>query len=223
MIDGIAIFDLDGTLFRTETISVPAVQEAFTAHDLTPPAVEEICAMFGRRSGAYREFLRGRCPDELAEQVEKHALQRELELAAEGGELYPNVREALHSLRSDLRYLAICSNGPRRYVETVLAACGIANRFDAVRFRKPDDQSKPQMMRELLASLGLKAPVCGVVTGDRHDDVEAAHANHLRAIGAAYGYGGPGELDGADLILDRPDDLARAVLRMLEADSHEHR
>jgi phosphoglycolate phosphatase-like HAD superfamily hydrolase len=223
MIDGIAIFDLDGTLFRTETISVPAVQEAFTAHGLESPADDEICAMFGKRSGAYREFLRGRCPDDLAERVETHALRRELELAAEGGELYPGVLDALYELRGTVRHLAICSNGPRRYVETVLTAGGIADLFDDVRYRRPEDESKPQMMHELLASLGLSAPVHGVVTGDRHDDVEAAHANHLRAIGAAYGYGDPGELDDADVILHQPNDLARTVLRMLEADSHEHR
>jgi phosphoglycolate phosphatase len=218
MIDGIVIFDLDGTLFRTETISVPAVREAFELHGLAPPDDAAICSMFGKRSGSYRAFLRERCPDDRAEAVEAHALRRELELAGEGGELYPGVIEALRDLRSGVRRLAICSNGPRRYVEAVLSAQGITGLFDAVRYRRPDDENKPQMMRELLSELGFAAPHRGVSVGDRADDIEAAHANGLLAIGAAYGYGADDELRGADRVIAAPEQLAEVTLEVLSRD-----
>jgi phosphoglycolate phosphatase len=79
------------------------------------------------------------------------------------------------------------------------------------------------MMGELLSALGADASSFGVVTGDRHDDVEAAHAHGLRAIGAAYGYGGPGELDAADALVHDPADLSATVLRMLEGGDDEQR
>ena len=38
----ILIFDLDGTLFHTETVTLPSAREAFAAHGLTPPTDAEI-------------------------------------------------------------------------------------------------------------------------------------------------------------------------------------
>ena len=40
--DAILIFDLDGTLFHTETVTVPAARTAFATHGLEPPPDAEI-------------------------------------------------------------------------------------------------------------------------------------------------------------------------------------
>ncbi|MHC4101486.1 MAG: HAD family hydrolase, partial [Planctomycetota bacterium] len=58
----ILIFDLDGTLFHTETVTVPAAREAFETHGLTPPDDAEICSFIGRTSAAYNAWLRTLCP-----------------------------------------------------------------------------------------------------------------------------------------------------------------
>ena len=54
----ILIFDLDGTLFHTETVMVPAAREAFLEHGLTPPDDAEICSFIGRTSAEYNACAR---------------------------------------------------------------------------------------------------------------------------------------------------------------------
>ena len=186
----ILIFDLAGTLFQTETVSVPAAREAFETHGLTPP--------------------------DDAEQILRTAAQRELELIGPRGRLYPGVGEALAELRAAAAGLAICSNGSGRYVEAVLAAHRIDGFFDVVRFRRPDDTSKPQMAGEVLKLLrdGPRQP--GVVIGDRHDDVEAARANGLLAVGCVYGYGADGELDAADAVAAGAAEIPGLIRGLLE-------
>ncbi|MDY7109584.1 MAG: HAD family hydrolase [Planctomycetota bacterium] len=217
MLDAILIFDLDGTLFRTETVTVPAVRGAFAAHGLTPPEEGEIAALIGTSTEDYRRWLAGRCPADLAERVERMAVARELALIPGAGALYDGIPRALSALRAEIATLAICSNGPAAYVEAVLAGCSIAGLFDVVRPRREDDADKSQMVHDLLAEARslLRGP--GVVIGDRWDDIEAAHANGLPAIGAAWGYASAGELDEADLVIDDPRDLRSTALRLLQS------
>lgn len=217
MIDGILIFDLDGTLFRTETITVPAVREAFAAHGLAPPPDQEICGLIGSASAEYRRWLAGLCPGDLAGRIEDHAVARELELILQAGELYGGIPEALALLRNDVQTLAICSNGPESYVRAVLEGCSIAGLFDAVRFRREDDAEKSQMLHDLLAAVRSLIRGPGAVVGDRWDDIEAAHANGLPAIGAAWGYAASGELEEADIVIDDPRQLRAAAMKLLQS------
>ncbi|MHC4904122.1 MAG: HAD family hydrolase, partial [Planctomycetota bacterium] len=185
-------------------------------HGLTPPDDAEICSFIGRTSAAYNAWLRTLCPPDDAEQILRTAAERELKLIGERGRLYPGVPEALAELRAAAAKLAVCSNGSGRYVEAVLAAHGIDAFFDVVRYRRPDDTSKPQMAGELLGRLrdDLRQP--GVVIGDRHDDVESARANGLLAVGCAYGYGADGELDGADAVAAGPAEIPGLIRSLLE-------
>ncbi len=221
MTDPTMIFDLDGTLFHTEKVSVPAVREAFAAYGLEPPADREICACFGKRSGAYQAFLRGRRPVELADSVEQHALRREIDLIGESGELYPGIKDSLAKLRARAGFMAICSNGPRNYVTAVLAGFGITEHFDVVRYRVPEDCDKSQMLHDLLVEAGLKpggsggSGGLGVVVGDRYDDVESAHSNGFLSLGAGYGYGEEDELNEADTTIDDPRKLTETALMLL--------
>jgi phosphoglycolate phosphatase-like HAD superfamily hydrolase len=211
----VLIFDLDGTLFHTETVTVPAAREAFEAHGLAPPDDEAICSFIGRTSSEYNAWLRTLCRPAIAERIIETAARRELELIRGAGRLYPGIPEALAELRGTVAAMAVCSNGSRRYVEAVLASHEIAGFFSAVRSRRPRDRSKPQMVGDLLAQLvpaaAQREPPRGFVIGDRSDDVEAAHANGLRAIGCAYGYARSGELDGADAVAARPDEIPKLI------------
>ncbi len=211
-VQGLLILDLDGTLFRTETVSIPAAQRTFQAFGLPIPPAREICPFFGRPSADWHAWLRSLCPPEIAEQVLAAVDRRELELVPETGELYPGVRQALAELRALAAQLAICSNGPQAYVERVLESQGIAGLFDAVRYRTADGGDKPAMVAELLARLPARP---GVVIGDRADDVAAARRNGLRAIAAAYGYGSAPEWAGADAVANAPVELPGLVRAIL--------
>ncbi|MHC4415074.1 MAG: HAD family hydrolase [Planctomycetota bacterium] len=212
--NGILIFDLDGTLFRTETVTVPAVQQAFAECGLPAPPAGEICSLIGRPESVYKAWLSGRSSPSLADRIVRVAVERELALIGATGELYPGAHRALDELRRVVAVMAVCSHGSRRYVEPVLWLHGIAGLFDLVRYRTPSDGGKPPMVADILRRYGA-VPGQRVVIGDRDDDIEAAHFNGLRAVGCAYGYGADGELDAADLVASSPSDLPRLVRRLL--------
>lgn len=209
---GLLIFDLDGTLFQAHTVTIPATQETFRAFGLPIPSAAQIIPFFGRPASEWRPWLRAQCPPELADQVIAAVDRRELEMVAEGGQLYPGVREALAVLRTVVAHMAICSNGPRPYVEGVLGGQDLAALFDTVRYRMDDGKDKPRMVAELLQRVGARP---AVVIGDRWDDVAAAHANGLPAIGAAYGYGSREELVEADVLAHAPAELPGLVRRLI--------
>jgi phosphoglycolate phosphatase-like HAD superfamily hydrolase len=54
-----------------------------------------------------------------------------------------------------------------------------------------------------------------IVIGDTHGDVEAAHANGLPVIAAAYGYGNKEMLSAAEYIANTPEEIADCVFRMV--------
>ena len=62
---------------------------------------------------------------------------------------------------------------------------------------------KPALLAEAMKREGA-TPEDSVMVGDSANDFEAAHANGLRAIGCAWGYGEPGDLSMADEVLERP-------------------
>jgi phosphoglycolate phosphatase len=138
----------------------------------------------------------------------------ELELAyiATAGQLYEDVPEALAEVRSWGVYTALCSNGERRYVDEVVRAHGLRRFFHAVRYPVSRSDRKSRLVKGLLEQFGARA---GVLVGDRQNDVEAAHANGLRALGATYGYGSTEELRLADAQVASARELPAAIGALL--------
>lgn len=209
---GWVIFDLDGTLFHTETVTIPAVQRAFREHGLAPPAPREIKRYIGATVEEYHGWLRNQCGPGLAPALVPLVDRYELALISREGELYPGIREVLVQLQDSGHRLTICSNGSAAYVHEVLAAQGIEGCFEAVKVPHTGQDSKAQMVRELLEA------TCGgpaVVVGDRRDDIDGAHENGLPAIATAYGYGSPAERRMADAVAESPSDLPGLIGQLL--------
>ncbi len=209
---GLVIFDLDGTLFRTDICSVRALEAVFRDHGLGAPAKDEWIGLFGRPDEDFVSWLDQRAGAGRGRPLLDEIAQRELVLVPKDGRLFDGVGEALAALRSRVEQMAICSNGPKEYVLTVLAATGIAGCFDAVRWRKPQDDSKAEMVGELLAALPARP---AVMVGDRKEDVEAARANGIAALGAGYGYGRTAELGEACAVVTSAGQLPQAIEALL--------
>jgi len=215
---GLVIFDLDGTLFRAESVTVPAVRRAFGMRGLPEPSDEEIRCFIGRPTPELHAWISSQCPADMGEEVARDVDRFEIELVTEAGELYPGALEALHELRASVAQMAICTNGPRPYVQAVLGGYSLARFFDAVRLLESDDDRKPGMVRDLLARLSARP---AVVVGDRGDDVAAAHRNGLPAVAAMYGVGSREELAAADALAASPSELPRLVTELLAIQQEE--
>jgi len=208
---GLLIFDLDGTLFRGDEGTVRAVWETCDRYELPRPAAEEINGYFGRPVHEFHDWFRSMAPGREMDRFLEELDRREFELVAETGELYPGVREMLERFRRDFR-LAICSNGSKIYIDTVLASRGIDRLFDRVRHRRRPEESKPSMAREILEGMPERP---AILVGDRRDDLLAARENRIPFIGSTYGFGGEDETEGADALVREAREIPSAVERIL--------
>ncbi|MFC2031112.1 HAD family hydrolase [Chloroflexota bacterium] len=206
------ILDLDGTLFNTQTVTVPAVQRALGEHGLVPPAPHEIKYYIGATLGDYHGWLRSLCGPSEATTLVPLVDRYELALISTEGKLYPGVRRVLVQLHESGHRLAICSNGPAAYVHEVLSTQDIEGFFEVVRVPRSSQESKVRMVGELRDTIS-SGPA--VIVGDRQDDIEAAHQNELPAIATAYGYGSAAERRLADAVAESPPDLPDLIRRFV--------
>ena len=192
------IFDLDGTLYRTETSFAPAVAQVLRAFSVHVPPNDELHAFIGEPFDVFVEWLehlrlpihRGKLREMLAE--------AELRFVRECGALYPGVRGALVRLRDRGCRLTLCTNAGELYTNTVLSTCGIENLFREICCRRPSGDTKATMV----AGLTKRTPHSrAYVIGDRYHDLLAGRRAGCTVIGACYGYARPGELASADHII----------------------
>ncbi|MFD2671434.1 HAD family hydrolase [Marinicrinis sediminis] len=199
------IFDLDGTLFQTETLLIPTFERTFETlraegkYEGDTPPVERMIQNLGQLlKDIWEDVMPGASP-ELVQEVDHQFLKEELEGLARGeGQLYPDVAEVMQQLKEAGVDLYIASNGLEPYVKGVLDKKGLTPWLDGIysagEFRTA---SKVELVQLLLKRHHLTE---AWMVGDRSSDVEAGHANQLPVIGCAYaGFGDHTEIADADV------------------------
>jgi phosphoglycolate phosphatase len=216
------IFDLDGTLFQTEKVAVPAFQEAFIwlkeqgKYHRRIPTKEEILAVTGMSLNHLWDRLLPEGDSVIREQMNQKSLEIELALLEQNqGELYPGVAETLRQARRWGWNLFIASNGLGSYVRGVLKSEKIEDLFvDVYTAGEYKTESKASLVRKCIEKHGIRQ---GFMIGDRRSDVEAGKANGLKVIGCRYEgfpqFGSEDELQGADYILSSFHDLLDILKR----------
>lgn len=197
------IFDMDGTLFQTETLLIPAYHATFdemrregTFTDKTPD--EEI--MIGCLGMLLPEIWRRVLPDadeRVRQRADELFVKYALEYLEKGyGEFYPEVADTLARLKASGIRLFVASNGLKEYVRGVARVKGIAPLFEEL-YSAGEHQtaSKVDLVRLLLERHNLRH---AWMVGDRSSDVEAGLKNGLTVIGCEYaGFGDGSELNGS--------------------------
>lgn len=199
------IFDMDGTLFKTESIILPAfaqVCDDLRAEGLYSgenPPDERILGGLGKLlAEIWQEVFPG-YSEETHRRADDLLLKHQIACLERGeGELYPGVVETLQELRKRGVRLFVASNGLEDYVKLVAHHKGIADLFEnlysAGEYRTA---TKVDLVRLLLDRYDLKQ---AWMVGDRSSDVEAGLKNGLTVIGCDYaGFGDADELDGSHM------------------------
>ncbi|MCX6095100.1 MAG: HAD family hydrolase [Candidatus Bipolaricaulota bacterium] len=202
------IFDLDGTLYRTDSSFVPTMRRVYGEFRVPYPGDGAILAMVGETFGTFLDWLspQGFAVDEA--QLSARISELELISIRERGVLFDGVAETLRTLSEREHVLTLCTNGDRRYAEAVLGRCGILGMFQQLQTLDGVPSTKAQRIAELR---DLYPGHRAFVVGDRYHDVEAGRATGCTVVGAAYGYARNGELDGADHIIRSFSDLLALI------------
>lgn len=202
------IFDMDGTLFETDTLLVQVHRRVFDTlrqeglHAGETPPVEELLACLGM---VLEDLWRKLMPDSSEEaraRADVLLLQYELEgLEAGEGRLYAGVKETLEALKDGGSRLFVASNGLEDYVKEIARHKEIAHLFDGLYSAgEYGTASKVDLVARLLEDHGLTPSKDIWMVGDRSSDVEAGSGNGLTTVGCAYAvYGKEAELAGADI------------------------
>lgn len=207
------IFDMDGTLFQTESLLLPAYHKMFDIlreeglySGPTPPE-ERILSGLGQ---LLSEIWKNVLPD-VDEAVHRRASEILMKLEIEGLEagistLYPGVEGTLRKLKERGVRLFVCSNGLEDYIHSIVTVHRLQDVFKGLYSAGGQGIStKVQLLRLLLDHFGIGKTW---MVGDRSSDVQAGKENGQTVIGCGYaGFGRDEELKGSDVIISSFDEL----------------
>jgi phosphoglycolate phosphatase len=211
------IFDLDGTLFQTETLVTTVHQRGFDTlrlEGLYTEPIPPIDTLLGSLGMLLSDIWKRVMPDgspTAHERANVLLLQYEMEELANGcGQLYPGVVETLNALHSRGIRLFIASNGLEEYVKGVPAVKGIGELFEGLYSAGEfATVTKVDLVRRLLDTFEIKD---AWMVGDRSSDVEAGRSNGLFVVGCDYaGFRRQGELDGSNAIIQSFPELLKLL------------
>ncbi|MNZ78196.1 Phosphoglycolate phosphatase [compost metagenome] len=198
------IFDMDGTLFETDTLLVAVHHRIFEKlreeglYEQPTPPVDKLLGCLGMLLEDIWKQIMPDSSQAARERADELMLQYELEhLAAGEGRLYPHVEQTLQQLKEQGLKLFVASNGLEDYVKGVARYRGIADLFDGLYSAgEYKTSSKVDLVARLLKDHGISR---AWMVGDRSSDVEAGKGNDLQTVGCAYAtYGKAVELALAD-------------------------
>ncbi len=201
------VFDLDGTLNRTECYAVPAILDALKDYGITSFTEEDIKKTFGAKDEDTIKLFFGSKAEEVNDMFWSKVDEYSKSKYQDCYKTYYGVLEVLIRLRNEGYLTAICSNSELDYIHFVTKKLGI---YEYIDYFQPlvKGKTKKGTLKLLLQKV---KPQMAVMVGDRYFDMEAARYNQIPFVGCRYGFGKEGELSGADEIIDEPIELLEVL------------
>jgi phosphoglycolate phosphatase len=212
-VTAIVLFDLDGTLSDSAPGILASLRHAFTVNGLPqldptterallgPPFYESLPPLIGGDE---------KLPGVIAAYRERYAAGGMYDCVA-----YDGMRDVLAAARASGLRMAVATSKPEPYAVPIVEHLGLASFFDTIGGDELDGSlpTKALVIDKVLGRLGRPDPAEVLMVGDREHDVIGAREHGIRCVGAAWGYGRPGELAraGADPVCAVPRDLPAAL------------
>lgn len=205
------LLDLDGTLVDSAALITAHLADALVAVGAEVPGPAVLRTFIGPPFETALPTL-GLSPEQAADAIVHY--RRSYDAVADQSPLYPGVPELLDKLDAVGLRLAVATSKPEPTARRIVEAMGIADRFALVAGADHvlGRVGKGPVIGSVLDRLHLdprRTPV--VMVGDRSHDVEGAAEHGVPAIGVTWGYAEPGELAGAQLIVEDLDALKAAL------------
>ncbi len=206
-------FDLDGTLIDSKADLANSVNATRSWMNLGPLPMAQVSSYVG--NGAPMLVKRA-LPDaneaQLAEAL-RYFLDYYREHMLDETTLYPGVREALDELHAAGKHLAILTNKPARFSETLIERLGLDGHFFRIYGGNSFTEKKPHPvgLQALMDERGI-APEHTVMVGDSSVDILTARNAGALACGVAWGFQPETFADAPpDLLIHDMRELSRLV------------
>jgi len=206
------IFDLDGTLVDSAGEIADALNAALAEIGLEPLSIAVVTSLIGRgvhvlvQRALAKIGAAGVDEDDLVRRFER----RYGDLLGSKARLFPGVRAGLERLHAAGIPLAVVTNKPRLFTESLLERLGIRELFGALIAGDDGVRAKPHgdMLIAACRAMGA-APGETLMVGDSDNDVRAARAAGLPVWCVPYGYneGRPPGALACDRMVDSLEEL----------------
>lgn len=193
---GPVLLDMDGTLVDSRPGIVAALNDTLRARGEPERDPGELTERIGPPISQTWGWLLDRGEDEVADVVEAYRARYATTMLT-GTIVYPGVPELLRELRDEGRALVVATSKAQALASALLLHLGLAGLVAAVLGPVPPvEEDKAGTIARALGALRAADPdgAAPTMLGDRLHDVTGAAAHGLRAVGAAWGYGGEDEL-----------------------------
>ncbi len=215
------IFDLDGTLIKSEEGLYDSITYALEKSGVDPGDRKDMKRMIGPVLWeSFQKFYN--MSAEEADRANAYFVEAYDKEGLYNVSVYEGVEEMLVTLRNAGRILLVVTAKPRDMAERVLNHTGIDRYFQAVIGPAREDKKtdKGSLLRKALRFLAKTGTdrfqkEQTVMVGDRMFDIQGAAETGLRSIGVLYGYGDRQELihAGATYLADTPADVVKLICR----------
>jgi len=207
------LFDLDGTITDSGPVITDAIAETLAHFGYPAQTREELLRFVGPpiRDG-FRE-LAG-VPEEQLDEIVTDYRRRYNDRMLQAP-VYPGMADLIRDLHARGVPLALATSKRRSLAVVILQDLGLSQYF-AVMCGASEDESraeKADIVADAIAGLRERGVDLGraVMVGDRRHDVHGAGEHGLPTVLVSWGYGQPGEEEGAHAVVDHVDELARLL------------
>jgi phosphoglycolate phosphatase len=207
------LFDLDGTLTDNYAGIAASIVHALARLDRPAPDAAALRACVGPPlRGSFARLL-GTTETALIERAVAHYRERYAEIGWRENVAYDGADEALAALHARGARMFLCTSKPTVFATRIVRHFGFDAHLHGVYGADLDGalDDKAALLARLIAIERID-PRTATMIGDRVNDIHAAHANGVRAIGALWGYGSREELAEADALVATPAELVTLVL-----------
>jgi len=204
------LFDLDGTISDPLEGISRSINYALEAFGYNSQPMSEIAKYVGPPlDDTFIEITGSTDKSEINNLIEKYR-ERYSDIGYSENYLYPDVKEAIHTLADHDIPLAICTSKRRDFAEKIITKFSMREYFQFI-CGGDIGIKKSQQIKLLLSDKSIDHSA--VMIGDRAVDLVAAHRNRLKSVGVLWGYGSQQELEAESplYLLSQPAGLFRLM------------
>lgn len=205
-----AVFDLDGTLNRTDLYAVEAYRITLRQVGVKGFTDREILEQFGESPKDIEAFFLKNCGSAIHEEYRKKVEENQFRLMRQLGRAFDGTEEMLQKLHEKGVSIAICSNAVLSHIQAVLGSIHLDQYIDEIQPLR-EEQSKAEILEHLLERT---KPLNACMVGDRIFDKQAARANRIPFIGCLYGFKKEEVLD-ADYTARDPSEVYDRIVKLI--------